>query len=393
MLSSTLPRLRCPKRGKKNAICGAKLLLTSVRPLQGGVSSKEASQEVIDVQSGFLKCQQCGTRYPILAGIAILVPDVRDYLLSHVKGISQIVSESEIPREFLNDYLEAKEEIQVEHIEEDLEAERVVSLYLMNHYLRVAQTDSKKAWWAPVGVAGSPLIDDLVRKYWDNGPFSWIQQRIQKLNHKQKVGSVIELGCGVGGLCKELAPYCETYLGVDSSFASIALARHLTLGVPYPKKLRIPKDLLQGSVSVDPGIIPQQVTLDRADFVVGDLESLPVQRGDWDLTIALNAIDMLDEPALLPKIQYELLHEDGIAIQSCPYIWHEMVSRKLRKQIPREIQDSAKAVEWLYLKQGLEIQERSDHLPWLFFKHVRQLEIYSVHIFQAKPVKGSHRVL
>ena len=118
--------------------------------------------------------------------------------------------------------------------------------------------------------------------------------------------------------------------------------------------------------------------------MVGELESAPVARGQWDLSIALNAIDMLEEPERLPELQRELLKKGGLAIQSCPYIWHEAVARKLRARLPGEIRDSAGAAEWLYARAGFKLEARQDHVPWLFFKHVRQLEIYSVHLFRAR---------
>jgi SAM-dependent methyltransferase len=306
-----------------------------------------------------------------------------------VKGISQLVSEDEIPTEVREDFIEARDALEAEHIEEDLEAERVVSLYLMNHYLRAGNASQGLPSWlkpeagaAGASVRGSPLIQSLVKEYWDQGPFSQIAQWAESLD----ASSVIELGSGVGGLYAVLKPWVKTYLGVDSSFASVALARHLALGAPYGKKLRIPGDLLQGSVSREVTITPAGALDGSADFVVGEIEGLPVAKGEWDLTIALNAIDMMPEPALLPRLQYELLKTGGFAIQSCPYIWHEQVSRELREVLPSEIRDSAQAVEWLYTQAGFQIDERVEHLPWLFFKHLRQLEIYSVHIFRAKKV-------
>jgi SAM-dependent methyltransferase len=321
-----------------------------------------------------------------LAGVAILVDNVRYYLLSHVKGIAQAVLDSEIPREYLADFLEAKAEIQSEHIEEDLEAERVNSLYLMNHYLRVRNSDSssQSPWWKPVSSDGSPLIDSLVRNYWDQGPFAQIKSWVGELTHQGTQQDVIELGCGVGGLALELKDSIRSYLGVDSSFASIALARHIALGVPYRGKIQIPGDLLQGPVSRKIDLPIARSYQGNIDFVVGDIESPPLQSEQWDLAIALNAIDMLDTPSQLPELKLKLLKKNGRAIQSCPYVWHETVARKLRGKLPREIQDSAQAVEYLYQQAGFKIERSMPHLPWLFFKHLRQIEIYSVHLFQAK---------
>jgi hypothetical protein len=46
--------------------------------------------------------------------------------------------------------------------------------------------------------------------------------------------------------------------------------------------------------------------------------------------------------------------------------------------------DSARAVEWLYDQAGLSVTDSADHVPWLFFKHIRQLEIYDVHMLIAR---------
>lgn len=392
MLNTTLERLRCPRKKRSKTRCQGRLSLVSLETASSKLNPKSLDS-VFEVKSGHLECLQCQLKFPILQGVLLLVDDVRHYLLTHVKGISKAVADSEIPREYLREFLEAKEEVQEEHIEEDLEAERVNALYLMNHYLRVNSAPTSLQgnaihpfWWKPRTSQGSPLMDQLIREHWDHGPFSqierWVSQLSQRPGHSQL--EIVELGCGVGGLYRQLKPYLESYLGVDSSFASIALCRHLALGAPYRGTLRIPEDLLQGSVSRSIQIPIENWTGGTADFIVGDLENLPLQPGQWDVSLALNTMDMLDQPTQLPEIQSMLLKKGGTAIQSCPYIWHDAIARKLRKKLPREIQDSARAVEWIYEKAGLKIQEKIDHLPWLFFKHIRQLEIYSVHLFSAK---------
>ncbi|MBC7692944.1 MAG: class I SAM-dependent methyltransferase [Methylotenera sp.] len=354
------------------------------------LSTKETGSAPLEIRSGRLVCEKCNAEFPILAGVAVLVHDVRNYLISHVKGVMQAVPEAELPRDHLRDLLTARSELQVEHIEEDLESARVTALYLMNHYLRVEKTEttsgssSFERWWSPRTGEGSPLIDSLVREHWDRGPFAqiktWVREIAGRTGSRQ---SVVELGCGVGGLYGELKTELSSYLGVDSSFASIALGRHLALGVPYSGKILIPEDLLQGPVTRELTGLAATSLDGTADFVVGDLEAPPVEAGQSDLVLALNAIDMLEDPSVLPQIQNLLLRKGGTAIQSCPYIWHEAVASQLRKILPREIRDSAAAAEWLSEKAGLKVMKRVNHLPWLFFKHVRQLEIYSVHLFAA----------
>lgn len=377
MLGTTLSRLRCPNKKTGKIPCLGKLSVISGNP-----SLPHSIVDLTEIKNGKIKCEKCSAKYLILAGVAILVENTREYLLTHVKGISAHVKDVDIPKEYLEEYLEAKAEIEIEHIEEDLEAERVNALYLMNHFLRVKTTQTH-AWWKPESEKGSPLIDSLVREHWDHGPFAQIRQWVLELS---VAPHIVELGCGVGGLASELRQKFKSYLGVDASFASIVLARHLILGTPRAGSLKIPGDLLNGPLTRKIELPPAPPPDGKIDFVVSDLENPALVRADWDLTIALNAIDMLERPESLPELQNSLLKQNGIAMQSCPYIWHQEVSQHLRKLLPKAVRDSAQAVEWLYEKAGFEIGKSIGHLPWLFFKHLRQLEIYSVHLFWAKKI-------
>ena len=347
---------------------------------------QQSTAKVYEITSGSLICLRCKAQFPILAGVALVVDDVQQYLIDHVKGISKRVCDSEIPERYRSDYLESKAEIQSEHIESDLEADRVNALYLMNHYLRVEPEDTESHWWKPATGGGSAVIDSLIRAHWNHGPFEQIGEWVSELSKAKQGGDAVELGCGVGGLYPLLRPLLNSYLGVDSSFAGIALARHLALGMPYRGTIRIPEDLLNGPVSRKIKMPIPKAWDGQADFIVGDFEGSAVKTAHWDLAIALNTIDMMDEPFQLAQLQYDLLKKGGVCIQSCPYIWFEGVARKLRAELPKEIRDSARAVEWLYEKAGFKLEMRKDELTWLFFKHVRQMEIYSVHLFAARKV-------
>jgi uncharacterized protein YbaR (Trm112 family) len=217
MLNTTLSRLRCPA-------CQSELNLK----IRNSHPLPTKAFELIEITSGNLFCQSCDGEFPILAGIPILVQDPLCYLIEHVKGISKLAKDEEIPKSCRRDYLEAKAELVPEHIEEDLEAERVVSLYLMNHTLKSTQ-DPNGNWWAPSHTSGSPEIASLVKSYWDQGPLARIGVWLDELLKGKRSSSVIELGCGVGSLSRKVDALGGNYLGVDSSFLSVALARHLAL--------------------------------------------------------------------------------------------------------------------------------------------------------------------
>ena len=370
MLRSTADRICCPVR-MRGKPCHGKL------KIQGEGSLDE-------VVYGALECQECGGRYPILEGVAIVVPVPDEYLLAHVKGISKFIPDSKIPESVREEFIEQREILEAEageHIEEDLESDRVNALYLMNHYL--AYENGQEEWWKTVPASESPVISEWIRRYWDRGPFLTVSSWIQTGQ------TVLELGCGVGGLCRRVRGTAKSYLGVDSSFHSILLARHLNLGAPYRGELRFPGDLLFGNLACRFTLPVERGGIHAggdpfADFVVGEIDALPLPSGGFDVAVSMNAIDMLDEPKILPEEQFRLVAPGGVAIQTGPYIWHDRIARGLRGRMPKGIEDSAALVEWLYRICGFQIEKSEPHVPWLFFKHLRQIELYSVHALYAR---------
>lgn len=378
MFLSTLPHLRCPSRHSRSRShsCGGLLSLEDT----------EAPHKDSDIRFGIIRCIQCQSRYPILAGVAILVEDIPSYFWAHIKGISAQVDSSEVPRQWRKDFQEARRELRAHEQdigdEEDLEARRVITLYALNHYLRAqgnADTKSAHRWWGTERTL-DPLLDSLIRAHWDRGPhariFEWLSKR-------PNLGSVLELGCSVGGLVDLLDGRSGRYLGLDSSFASVAMGRHLAFGAHYTGSLKIPQDLINGQLTLPLPFRPHSRN-GEADLIVADALNPPVPKESFDVCLALNLIDMLDEPADLPKVQSQVLKHQGKVIQGSPYIWSESSALKLRKtglQTPTAPLDSASVVEALYLQAGFDLEKAERHLPWLFYKHFRQLEIYSVHLF------------
>lgn len=366
MNRSTLEILVCPKRK-----CGGSL--------------KNLGS---DFESGELQCVRCRQQYPILLGIPILFEDPIQYLLEHAKGISRWVEPQQIPprarKEFKRALAQQLADQRQEHIEEDLESERVTSLYWMNHYLRVNQVKS---------LVDAPALKKWISEYWDFGPLDWTVNRLAKL---PKLESVVELGCGLGGLFARLGHNKNKlrYVGVDSSFASLAWAKHMHSEVSIDRKqFKVPRDLLLGpltqNMSPDASLIsksqPQQ-----ADWIAASIETVPLRPGSFQAAVMLNAIDMLEAPQEVPESLGGLIEPKGWVVHGAPYVWHERIVKKIRKQKhylaekKLTVSDSAELIESWFEQEGFRLLESEQHLPWLFLKHARQIEMYSTHLVMAQ---------
>ena len=322
-----------------------------------------------EIKSGVVQCKSCTIDFPILAGVLILVEDIESYILEHISGISRFISSKDIPKKLkpifevaLREYKNAEEE----HIAEHIESERINALYLVTHFAKSNQLHFD-----------DPILNELVQKYWNENPFQKI-----KNNLPPNKSSLLELGCSSGGLLQYLHTSLDQYLGVDTSFTSILYARHFNLGISLKENFLIPADLLHGSVSKSISFKTTQFENDDFDFIVCDLsESNPIKENNWEVCAALNVIDMLPNPSDLPKLQSNLLVNHGIAIQSSPYIWHPSVVRNLNAE---KTMTSDQVIEDMYTKTGFQIIKNFKNSPWIFYKNLRQLELYSVHLFFAE---------
>ncbi len=324
-----------------------------------------------EVSYGEIRCKECDKSSPILAGVALLVDDPEEYIYQHAKGIRRYLDRTFLPKTFHDAYDTALGEIDDSAVQEDLETERVTALYIINHYLKA------RDFWNP---NASPAIGELITKYWDTGPFQIIANYLKKTSPQHH--AMIELGCGTGGLGATLSANLNSYLGVDDSFSSIAFARSLYFAKTESVPVSIPQDLINGHLSKTVNIPKPEMKDTDVDFIVSNIENPALQKNRYTLTAALNLIDMLFEPTSLPRLQKDLLRDGGIAVQSSPYIWHENISKELRKEF--DSANSAELIEKLYVSAGLKVTKSLPHNPWLFFKHFRQIELYSTHILFAE---------
>jgi SAM-dependent methyltransferase/uncharacterized protein YbaR (Trm112 family) len=368
MLPTTLEFLACPAGSGR---CLGNLQVESACEVERLAEGDE------DLRAGHLACRNCGARYPILNGVAILVPDVPAYLTEHARALRPLAKQGAIPEEYHSALARGTAGSEDEAAEWDLETSRVTAWYLIGHFL---QSTAPSYWWRPGGAAGSQFLEELILRFWHQGPLRVLEEFLQR---REPGGKFLDLGCSVGGGVDLARQYCDVAMGLDSSFTAILTARQVALGPAEGVVAEIPDDRLNGPRSWRVRRRAQVAGTRKIDFVVADVTTPPVKRGTWDIAASLNLLDMVPDPVAFPAIHGSLLVNGGTALHACPYVWPATVARQLRSQIPASMRDSAEAVEWLYRRTGFEIEQRHPDVPWLFFKNPRQVEAYSVHCFVA----------
>lgn len=301
-----------------------------------------------DIKNGRVICISCTESFPIYDGVLIWLSNPDQYLREHV----------------------TEKEDHIEHIDESLESDRVTSLYWLGHYV-----SSKELIRAHPKLSTS--LKQLIKNYWDKNP---MQKLAQIFKEKKLRGSMLELGCGSGGLAHRLGSQLDAYLGVDSSYQGIKRAREILISRKnnYPS----PGDLVEGALTVK---IDSKLKLKpprNCDFIVVDIESRGLKKHSWDFVSAFNVIDMMNEPKHLFRLQKSLLKENGIAVSSSPYIWHPETAKKLK---PKKNESSENRILRMSHEEGFKkVSFDIRDIPWLFFKNKNQIELYNVHMLAVK---------
>ena len=99
---------------------------------------------------------------------------------------------------------------------------------------------------------------------------------------------ILDIGCGNGSLCRELAEAGFQVVGMEPSGSGIAIARQSVPGVAF----------YEHGVYDDPGNIPE---------------------GDFDLAVSTEVIEHLFQPSALLKFAAAKLKPGGVLVVSTPY--------------------------------------------------------------------------
>lgn len=341
----------CRSRGQYTA-----LALTQVEAERAG-----------DVEAGLLACTGCGTEYPILDGVPVLVADLARYAQDN---LFYLLARPHMPASvaaLIGDA--AGPGTAFEAIRQHL------STYAWDHW--GDQDPGEAALDAPGGARPGAVARALAAGLALLGP-------------ELPAGPVLDIGCGAGRSVAELASRLgRPVLGIDLSvplarFAQSALTQR---SVAYDRRrLGLAYDRRQFGIGLS-------WPAESVDVWLCDLLALPFRPATFALATGLNVLDCLADPAAGIAAVEDVLIAGGGAVLSTPFDWSGTVTAQAAWLGGRSRGGDAAeaALAGLMARSGAWEGIRTGEIAWHVRLHARACVSYQAHLAAARRSAVSQR--
>lgn len=355
MKLSVLPFLACPG-ASGHGVCSGPLTVGPAMGLE--VRQQEADGELLE---GGLVCNRCGTEYPVLSGVAILVPKPDAYLRSYHRSVTR-------------------------DLERHGNASPALKTWLARRYgRRVAKGDYgadfrfsqqfETPWSAAQAMVGDPgslygPFAEWLRSVEGQDPYAVLATWSRELSKLR--GLLLDAGCGGGGLLARAAPAFQASFGIDYSFLAVLLARRAVLHRPEPERSYF-LTVKCGQEVERPLQVPP---VPSAECVVGDCTAPPFPNGLFDAVLSCNIIDIVGLEGPLDAAA-RMLRPGGLLALSDPFYFKE-------GQAPPG--DPREAVRSALSTRGLRIEQEQDGIPWAWATYDRHWRLYFNYCLAARKI-------
>jgi SAM-dependent methyltransferase/uncharacterized protein YbaR (Trm112 family) len=309
----------------------------------------------LELRGDVLICA-CGRRYPVVAGVPIVMADPSGYLRAEIAT----VVERELPAEVI--------ELLIAGGPDDASYPRLVehlSIYLDAHWGdRAAPPPDGPGGAVDAGFGLRAIVDRIAARA------------------GARVERAVELGCSTGRIVAELAAGADRVCGLELSFGAVRRARQLLDGerVEYPRRVVGRRYTAAHAAAGD-----RAVPAGRRLLVCGDALDPPLIPGAFGRVVALNLLDSVASPRQLLAVLDGLCQPGGEIIVSSPYAWQSSVMADHERLGGAD--PAAELTAMLRDGTGLSaryaIEDEAD-LPWTLRRDARSLASYSIHYVRAR---------
>jgi SAM-dependent methyltransferase len=322
----------------------------------------EAKDHILE---GVLHCtnHDCQREYPILDGIPILLPNLRQYVADNILSLYGRRDLSGFTETLLGDCCGPNSVFDT--------VRQQLSSYTWEHY---GDLDPKESPDEPR--PGSMLA--ALEEGW---------QMVQPL----PTGPILDAGCSVGRATFELAQKTnELVLGIDLNFPMLRLAAEVLQDgiVHYPRR--------RVGVVYERREFPARFEkAEQVDFWACDATALPLPPGSFSLVLNMNVLDCVNSPREFLLSIANVLRPRGKTALACPYDWSPHATAfeawlgGHSQRSPTE--GASEAVLRALLTPGahpgsintLRLTGERDGLPWHVRLHERSAMSYKLHLVAA----------
>jgi putative 4-mercaptohistidine N1-methyltranferase len=188
-----------------------------------------------------------------------------------------------------------------------------------------------------------------------------------------RVERALDLGCAVGRSTFELTRWANQSIGIDLSKRFIQAAKEVQMeGVARFERLE--RGEIKTAIEQR---LPDSIDRTKASFEVGDATALREDIGTFDVVLAANLIDRVQQPGRLLGSFERLISTGGFLILASPYTWLDEFTPKSEWIGGKYSADGAPQEIGKELEKALGpnfVSKEKKDLPFLIREHARKYQ-------------------